>query len=116
MRAGGVFAGARLPSATALRGGAGEDDERDATELDERGLLVQHEQPEEHPDGGFEGHQGTERGGRHPAQGEHLERQRQHRHQDGQSEGGGEDPEVEVSGGLRNADDRCRGSGDGNGE
>jgi hypothetical protein len=30
----GVFAGARLPSAAALRGGAGEDDERDATELD----------------------------------------------------------------------------------
>jgi hypothetical protein len=30
----GVFAGARLPSAAALRGGAGEDDQRDATELD----------------------------------------------------------------------------------
>lgn len=64
---------------------------------------MQDEQAEEYGDGGFEGHQGPERGGRHVAQREHLEGVRQDGEQEGQPGRGGEDAGGEVSGGLRDA-------------
>lgn len=79
-------------------GGAGEDDEQNAGELGGRGLLVQ---PEEHPDGVLEGHQGPGRGVRHLAQREPFERERQDGEQNGQPGGGREDAEGEVTAGLR---------------
>ena len=101
---------------TALGASAGKDDEQDARELGGRGLLVQHEQPEEHPDGGFEGHEGPERGRCHVPQREQLEREGQDREQDRQPGRCGQDAEGEVAGGLRDADDRGRDGGDGDGE
>jgi transposase InsO family protein len=81
-----------------------------------RELLVQHEEAEENTDGGFEGHQGPERGVRHLAQREQLERERQDGKQDGQPCRRGEDAEGEVAGGLWDADDRGGSGGDGDGE
>ena len=64
----------------------------------------------------FEGHQGPERGGPHVAQREHLEGVRKDREQQGQSGCGGQDAGGEMSGGLRDAGERCGGGGDGDGE
>ena len=66
----------RGSSSSALGGGARDDDEHDADDLDGRGCLVQNEHPEDDADSGFDGHQGAERGVRHVAQGAQLERER----------------------------------------
>lgn len=83
-RAVGAGVAIRVQGGGALGGGAGEDDKQDAGQLGGRGFLVQYEQAEEHGDGGFESHQGPERGGRHVAQREHLEGVRQDGEQEGQ--------------------------------
>ena len=72
---------------------------------------MQDEQAEQDGDGGFEGHQGPERGGPHVAQREHLEGVRQDGEQQGQSGCGGQDAGGEMSGGLRDAGDGCTPAG-----
>ena len=112
----GGFGGRCAASSAALGGSAGEHDEQDADDLDDRGFLVQYEQPEDNAEGGFERHQGPERSGRHAAQGKHFQRERQDGEEDGQPDRGGDAADCEVAAGLWNADDGCRHGGDGNGE
>jgi hypothetical protein len=105
-----------VPEAAALCGGAGQDDETDADELDGRRLLVQDKEPEDHSDGGFERHEGSERGRGQPAQGNQLEGERQHGEQHGQSGCGCDDADSEVAGRLWDAQESGGGGGDRDGQ
>ena len=51
-----------------------------------------------------------------PAQGEHLQCERQDRQQDCQSRGGGQDCESDMACSLRYTNDSCRSGGDGHGQ
>jgi hypothetical protein len=77
---------------------------------------MEDEQPEQDPESRFEGHQGTEGVGRHPAQGEHLQRVGQHGKQQGQPGRLRQYAEGEVTGGLGDTEDRRGPGGDGDGE
>lgn len=111
-----MFNARRAASAAALCGRAGEDNQQDADDLNDGGLLMQHEESEEDAEGWFECHECSECGGSHVAQGEHLEREREDGQQDGQTRCGGEDTWGEVPDGLRYAGDGGGRGGDGNGE
>jgi hypothetical protein len=112
----GAFGGERAASATMLCGRTREDDDQEAGELDARGFLLQHEQPEKNTARGFKRHERTERIRRHLAQRKELEREWQDGEQDGQSGPSRDDAEGEVARGLGYAGDgsgRCT-DGDGN--
>ena len=77
---------------------------------------MQHNQTQHQADRGFQRHQRPERGVGHPAQGDHLQRERRHRKEQRDSQRRGDDAEGQVPVRFRNPDNRGRECGNRNGD